>query len=116
MKELTKTEQAIYQRIPLGKNRAISQEMLANVSGLSRREVTRQVQNMRLKGCLIGSSRSIPNGYYRIETTEEYYQVIGMLMSGYKTLGATINAMSATYNSRTDITGQLELLDPLEVM
>lgn len=112
--KLNSTEQKIYKNIPLGKSLAISQEKLADMNGISKRKTSRYIQQMRLKGYLIGSSRSVPNGYYRIQTTDEFFQVIGMLISNYIALGKTIKAMNETYNKCKDITGQLELFDLLE--
>lgn len=108
-KQLTKFEKQVFECIPTGKEHPISQEKLAVANNTVRRNITRTIQRLRLKGVLIGSSRSNANGYYRIRTTEEFFEVIGMMTSERNTLSKTISAMMKTFNEGEPLLGQQEL-------
>ena len=69
------------------------------------------VRKLRLKGYLVGSSRSSVNGYYKIKTTEEFFENIGMLTSQRDTLSKTITAMIETFNDKEPLIGQQTLFN-----
>ena len=61
-KQLTKFEKQVFECIPAGKEHPISQQDLATATSTTRRNITSIVRKLRLKGYLVGSSRSSING------------------------------------------------------
>lgn len=110
-KQLTKFEKQVFECIPTGKEHPISQENLAKATSTTRRNITATIRNLRLKGRLVGSSRSSINGYYKIKTTEEFFENIGMLTSQRDTLSKTITAMIETFNDKEPLIGQQTLFN-----
>lgn len=110
-KQLTKFEKQVFECIPAGKEHPISQQDLALANDTTKRNITSTVRKLRLKGRLVGSSRSSTNGYYKIKTTEEFFENIGMLTSQRNTLSKTITAMMETFNEKEPLIGQQSLFN-----
>lgn len=110
-KKLTKFEKQVFECIPAGKEHPISQQELALANDTTRRNITSTVRKLRLKGRLVGSSRSSINGYYKIKTNEEFFENIGMLTSQRNTLSKTITAMIETFNDKEPLIGQQTLFN-----
>ena len=108
---LSPIERKVYECIPAGKEHPISQQDLATATSTTRRNITSIVRKLRLKGYLVGSSRSSINGYYKIKTIEEFFENIGMLTSQRNTLSKTITAMMETFNEKEPLIGQQTLFD-----
>lgn len=93
---LNKPEKEVYKCIAVhrGSGNPISQNDIAQLTGYNRRHVARLVQELRLKGKLIGFSRAEQNfGYFLIETSEEYYATIGALSCSLSSTSRVKRAM-----------------------
>lgn len=110
-KQLTKFEKLVFECISTGKEHPISQENLAKATSTTRRNITATIRNLRLKGRLVGSSRSSINGYYKIKTNEEFFENIGMLSSQRDTLSKTITAMMKTFDEKESLIDQQSLFN-----
>ena len=60
--------EALYMSIPEGKERAVMRSELARTFGISKRQVSQHIQNLRLDGIIIASDE---HGYYIPRTVEE---------------------------------------------
>ncbi|MCZ3765743.1 hypothetical protein L2505_05640 [Lactobacillus gasseri] len=110
--KLTKFEKQVLKCIPSGRQHPITSNKLAVINNTAKRNITYTIQKLRIKGVLIGSSRlKDKSGYYRIQTVNEFFEVIGMLNSERNTLSKTISAMMNTFNNGTTLTGQQDLFE-----
>lgn len=116
--ELNKTDKRVYNSLPVGIQKAVSQEELAKKLDTNKRTVGKCIRRLRSKGFLIGSSRSYPDsGYYIIHNQEEFNSTLMMLKSSNIHTEQLISIMNEALfkmggrftNSNSELNDQLSL-------
>lgn len=81
--------------IPYGENNAISRNTLKNRLNCSDRELYKSIQEARLDGCLICSSKT-KGGYYQPQNTTEMRQYYEVARKGGVSILATLKSLRQT--------------------
>lgn len=95
----------IFEQLPYGKNNAIRPIDLANMFGLSERQLRKKILNERMAGYLIMSNCST-GGYYKPDNEGEILDYISMMEHQAKT---RLAASKAARDYLKQMKGQLEL-------
>lgn len=95
----------VFERLPYGKENAVKPINLANMFGLSERQLRKKILNERMAGYLIMSNCST-GGYYRPNDEKEIMEYIAMMEHQAKT---RLAASKAARDYLKQMQGQLEL-------